>query len=47
MINSRRSQTMVTILLNSGEVLLPEDILDKVQHPQGKGGGGGESREGR
>lgn len=46
MINSRRSQTMVTILLNSGEVLLPEDILDKVQHPQGKGGGG-ESREGR
>lgn len=41
MINSRRSQIMVTILLNSGEVLLPGDILDKVQHPQGNWGGGG------
>lgn len=46
MINSRRSQTMVTILLNSGEVLLPGDILDKVQHPQGRGGGLGGEMEG-
>lgn len=38
---------MVTILLNSGEVLLTGDILDKVQHPQGNVGGRGEGWEGR